>query len=81
MEPSKLHLGLGFYGRSFQLSNPSRSDPGCLFKGGAAPGVCTDNSGTLSYREIIHIISTYDLERYYDKVDAVKYVDQMGVIL
>ena len=34
----KVNLGLGFYGRSFQLANPSCSTPGCLFKGGAAPG-------------------------------------------
>ncbi|MCJ1383203.1 hypothetical protein MMC17_006316 [Xylographa soralifera] len=74
IDPNKLNLGFGFYGRSFQLSDPSCSDPGCLFKGGAAPGVCTDNSGTLSYHEIMQIISTYNLEPYYDKVDAVNYV-------
>ena len=74
IDPNKLNLGLGFYGRSFQLSNPSCSDPGCLFKGGAAAGVCTDNSGTLSYREIMQIIATYGLQPYYDRVDAVKYV-------
>jgi len=35
---NKLNLGLGFYGRSFQLSDPSCYTPGCLFKGGGAPG-------------------------------------------
>ena len=35
---NKVNLGLGFYGRSFQLSDPSCSKPGCLFKGGASPG-------------------------------------------
>lgn len=34
----KVSLGLGFYRRSFQLADPSCSKPGCLFKGGAAPG-------------------------------------------
>lgn len=36
--PSKMNLGLGFYGRSFQLADPSCWRPGCMFKGGAAPG-------------------------------------------
>lgn len=35
---NKLNLGLGFYGRSFQLSDPSCYQPGCNFKGGGAPG-------------------------------------------
>ena len=74
IDPSKLNLGLGFYGRSFQLSDPSCSSPGCLFKGGAAPGVCTDNSGTLSYREIMQVIDGNGLSPYYDKENAVKYI-------
>jgi len=38
---NKLNLGIGFYGRSFQLSDPSCYKPGCNFKGGASPGaVC-----------------------------------------
>ena len=70
----KINLGLGFYGRSFQLTDPSCYQPGCLFKGGASPGVCSDNSGTLTYREIMQIIDLYSLQPYYDKVDQVKYV-------
>lgn len=35
---NKLNLGIGFYGRSFQLSDPSCYKPGCNFKGGASPG-------------------------------------------
>ena len=71
---SKLNLGLGFYGRSFQLSDPSCYTPGCNFKGGAAPGGCTQNSGTLSYREIMQIVDQNKLKPYYDKTDAVKYI-------
>lgn len=36
--PNKLNLGIGFYGRSFQLSDPSCYTPGCNFLGGASPG-------------------------------------------
>lgn len=71
---SKLNLGLGFYGRSFQLSDPTCYKPGCAFKGGASPGSCTDNSGTLSYAEIMDIIDQKNLSPYYDKDAQVKYI-------
>ncbi|KAL8730716.1 MAG: hypothetical protein Q9166_003908 [cf. Caloplaca sp. 2 TL-2023] len=70
----KLNLGLGFYGRSFQLSDASCYKPGCNFKGGASPGACTQNSGTLSYKEITQIIDQKKLIPYYDKENAVKYI-------
>lgn len=72
--PEKLNLGLGFYGRSFQFSNPSCHQPGCNFKGGATPGPCTKNSGTLSYREINDIIDEKKLKPYHDEKNAVKYI-------
>lgn len=74
----KVNLGLGFYGRSFQLADPSCYQPGCLFKGGASPGPCTDNSGTLSYKEIMAIIDENNLTPYYDKDNGVKWVTWGG---
>lgn len=71
---NKLNLGLGFYGRSFQLSDPSCYKPGCNFKGGASPGACTKNSGTLSYKEITQVIDQNKIKPYYDKENAVKYI-------
>lgn len=71
---NKLNLGLGFYGRSFQLSDPSCSKPGCQFKGGAAPGPCTANSGTLAYFEIMDIVKSKNLKPYYDKEAQAKYI-------
>jgi len=71
---NKLNLGLGFYGRSFQLSDPLCHTPGCGFKGGATPGPCSDNSGTLTYREIKDIVKQHKLTPYYDKENAVKYI-------
>ncbi|KAF3901764.1 Chitotriosidase-1 [Arthrobotrys entomopaga] len=52
----KIHLGFGFYGRSFKLKNPSCSDPGCAFEGPADAGPCTDTAGILSYKEIQSLI-------------------------
>ena len=70
----KLNLGLGFYGRSFQLADPSCHTPGCRFKGGATKGACSGASGILSYKEIMEIIESRDLNPYYDKENAVKYI-------
>lgn len=76
--PNKLNIGFGFYGRSFQLSDPSCYKPGCKFKGGASPGPCSKNSGTLTYREIQQIIKDNDLEPYHLKNEAVKYITWNG---
>lgn len=46
--PEKVVLGVGFYGRSFQLESRTCSSPGCHFKGSAKAGDCTDNPGTLA---------------------------------
>ncbi|EMD68575.1 glycoside hydrolase family 18 protein [Bipolaris sorokiniana ND90Pr] len=78
VDPEKINMGLGFYGRSFQLANPACSQPGCPFKGGASPGICTENSGTLSYSEIMDIIKDNDLTPYYDKEHGVKYITWGG---
>ncbi|KAL2259976.1 hypothetical protein VTK26DRAFT_6171 [Humicola hyalothermophila] len=72
--PKKLNLGFGFYGRSFTLTDPTCYKPGCQFSGGAAPGPCTQNSGTLAYREIVDIIEKHKLKPYYDKEHQVKYI-------
>lgn len=71
---NKLHLDIGFYGQSFQLSDPSCYKPGCQFKGGASAGWYTDNSGTLAYFEIIDIVDQKGLSPYYDEETQVKYI-------
>lgn len=50
VDPNKIVMGNGFYGRSFKLSDPSCSKPGCLFSGPGAKGPCTDTEGILSYK-------------------------------
>ncbi|MCJ1355899.1 MAG: hypothetical protein MMC33_005891 [Icmadophila ericetorum] len=51
VDPNQLNLGLGFYGRSFQLADPSCWQPGCPFKGGAAPGaVSYDDQDTFQQK-------------------------------
>lgn len=71
---NKLNMGLGFYGRAFQLEDPSCSKPGCNFKGGATKGGCSGESGILSYREITDIVRTKKLTPVHDKEAGVKYI-------
>jgi chitinase len=70
----KLNMGLGFYGRAFQLADPSCNKPGCLFKGGATKGACSGESGILSYREIQEIIRAKKIKPVHDKKAGVKYI-------
>ncbi|RLL95790.1 hypothetical protein CFD26_104673 [Aspergillus turcosus] len=54
--PSQVNLGLGYYGRSYTLEDPSCVEPGCPFSAGGNPGPCTQTEGMLSYDEIMDII-------------------------
>lgn len=71
---SKVNLGLGFYGRSYTLSDPSCSLPGCPFSAPGTAGACTQNNGTLSYAEITAIQETYKVNTVYDPVAGVNYI-------
>ncbi|KFY45856.1 hypothetical protein V494_00722 [Pseudogymnoascus sp. VKM F-4513 (FW-928)] len=70
----KLNMGLGFYGRAFQLQDTSCSKPGCPFKGGATKGGCSGESGILSYREIMAVIDKKKIKPVHDKKAGVKYI-------
>lgn len=76
IEPSKVNLGLAFYGRSFELADPSCTTPGCLFKGPGAQGPCTQTAGILSYREIQNILNDANIPSFskYDADAAVNYL-------
>jgi chitinase len=74
ISPGQVVMGLGFYGRSFTLANPSCNTPGCPFSGGGNPGSCTATSGILSFSEIQRIITQYDITPTLDSVAAIKYM-------
>ncbi|CZT52813.1 uncharacterized protein RSE6_14193 [Rhynchosporium secalis] len=72
---SKVVMGFGFYGRSFQLSDLSCSTSGCQFSGGGSAGPCSATSGILYYYEIQALLKQHtDLKPIWDKDAAVKYV-------
>lgn len=65
---------MGFYGRSFELSDKSCSSTGCQFKGPGAPGTCTKSAGTLAYFEIQDIIRDRKPKVVHDSVAAANYM-------
>ncbi|KAJ7794963.1 putative chitinase, partial [Mycena olivaceomarginata] len=63
---SKINLGIGFYGRSFTLVDPSCNVAGCPLSGGGIPGPCTKGEGFLAYGEIDYLIQSRDLMPMYN---------------
>ena len=57
MEPGKVVLGLGWYGRSFTLTNPSCNKPWCEFTSGGEAGKCSGTSGVLTNAGTLNILS------------------------
>jgi chitinase len=67
INPERVVLGLGFYGRSFTMKDSGCMKAGCEFSEGANGGACTGTPGVLSAAEINEIIAngatvTYDEE-------------------
>lgn len=51
-DPSKLVLGIGAYGRSFTLSNPTAITVGSPISGAGNAGTYTQEGGVLGYLEV-----------------------------
>ncbi|KAI9035631.1 uncharacterized protein KD926_003171 [Aspergillus affinis] len=74
VDPSRVNFGLGWYGRSFTLEDPSCNQPNCIFSYGGKPGECTNSSGTLSNSEIRRIITENNLTPTLNAEAAVKWI-------
>ncbi|EED18783.1 bacteriodes thetaiotaomicron symbiotic chitinase, putative [Talaromyces stipitatus ATCC 10500] len=78
VDPSDIVLGLGFYGRTYELADTSCWKPGCSFLSAGAAGPCTHTPGILSYREIKQIIADTGATPYVDTSAAVNYMVYSG---
>ena len=58
VDPSKIDLGIAWYGRGYTLSDPSCNTLGCPFSGPSKPGKCTNRAGVLSLIEIKQMIAS-----------------------
>ncbi|KAM7210290.1 chitinase [Rhypophila decipiens] len=75
INPERINLGLGFYGRSFTMEDPNCMAPGCPFKNatGAGAGRCTGTPGVLSAAEINELIQNGAQQILYEE-EAVQVV-------
>lgn len=71
--PNNVVMGFAFYGRSFTMSSPACSKPGCTFSTSGQPGTCTGTGGILSYSEIKSRNNSLDVSTFYDPKTTVKY--------
>ncbi|WYZ36481.1 hypothetical protein EsH8_XV_000034 [Colletotrichum jinshuiense] len=76
VNPAQVTLGLGWYGRSFTLADPSCNVPNgvCRFTAGANPGQCSNNAGTLTNSEIKRILASGTATESYDAKAGVKWM-------
>jgi chitinase len=74
IDPSSIVLGMGFYGRSFKLSDAKCWKPGCKFSGPGDKGPCTKTGGVLSYKEIMDIIAATGAKPYDNDEAKVNYL-------
>ncbi|KAI8930676.1 hypothetical protein NX059_012285 [Plenodomus lindquistii] len=56
IDPKKVVMGMGFYGCSFTLSDPSCKTPGCGFSAGGKLGMFSASAGSLMFSEIKEIV-------------------------
>lgn len=78
IKPSKVNMGMAFYGRSFTLASSSCTGPGCPYLSAGDAGDCSNTAGILFNSEIQEIISDNNLnpEIYTDA--AVKAINWNG---
>lgn len=76
VDPSKVVLGLGWYGRSFTLADPTCNRPNgvCQFTAGGSPGECSRSAGTLTNAEIKRIQASGAAVESYDEAAGVRWM-------
>ncbi|MCJ1248162.1 hypothetical protein MMC30_005379 [Trapelia coarctata] len=74
IDPSKVNLGLAYYGRGYTVTEPTCAFPGCSFNGASNPGPCTNLSGVMSNKEIEELITNKQLVPELLATSAVKQI-------
>ena len=62
INPQKVTLGLGFYGRVFIASSPSCLSPGCTYESGTAAQACSKEVGVVLNSEIDQLVAQEGLQ-------------------
>ncbi|KAL4773042.1 hypothetical protein BDW60DRAFT_206795 [Aspergillus nidulans var. acristatus] len=74
IDPSKVVMGMAYYGRSFTLADPGCTEPGCTYRSGGNAGECSETVGFLLNSEIQDTINSLGLTPTLYEEDAVKAV-------
>ncbi|KAH7304437.1 hypothetical protein B0I35DRAFT_495191, partial [Stachybotrys elegans] len=69
---NQVNLGLGFYGRTYQLADSSCDTPGCEFKDPGKAGTCSGQGGYMSYQDIAEVRKS-NPPVVTDRENAIKY--------
>ncbi|KAF7165321.1 hypothetical protein CNMCM5623_009526 [Aspergillus felis] len=78
IKPSKVNMGMAFYGRSFTLASSSCTEPGCPYLSAGDAGDCSNTAGILFNSEIEAIISDNNLTPTLYTDAAVKVINWNG---
>ncbi|CAJ2504362.1 Uu.00g117560.m01.CDS01 [Anthostomella pinea] len=62
VDPSKVNMGLAYYGRGYTVEDINCVDVGCQWSGPGRPGPCTAFSGVMSLTEIEKLIPQLGVE-------------------
>ncbi|KAH7329286.1 hypothetical protein B0I35DRAFT_473903 [Stachybotrys elegans] len=72
INPSKVVMGLAFYGRSFRVESPSCTEPGCRYSSGSAKRPCSQEAGVILNSEIDDVLKQSTSQPKLFKKEAVK---------
>ena len=61
VDPSKINMGIAYYGRGYTLSNTSCTDIGCPYSNVSKAANCTGSPGVMGLREITRLIEKKSL--------------------
>ncbi|KAF2018022.1 glycoside hydrolase family 18 protein [Aaosphaeria arxii CBS 175.79] len=75
IDPDKVVFGMAFYGRSFTLTDPSCSEPKCIFSSGGNAGECSNTVGVLLNPEIQRTIQQKNLKPKSYTKEAIKAIN------
>ncbi|KAI1097516.1 glycosyl hydrolases family 18-domain-containing protein [Jackrogersella minutella] len=74
VDPSKINMGLAYYGRGYTVENVDCMTVGCNWIGSSRPGTCTTFGGVMSLEEIEALIPQIGAEPILDSTAMMKYL-------
>ncbi|KAH4924798.1 hypothetical protein HBI70_096700 [Parastagonospora nodorum] len=72
VDPTKVVLGLAFYGRAFSMTSETCNTPGCAYESGAEKGKCSREVGILLNSEIDDMVKEKGIKPVLYKKEAAK---------